>query len=173
MDSQGAPGTRVTIATRSSRNHPAEPKASWRQSVLFLASGATLVLAGGFAAAAGGVTPSAHLSWVSAYLVLVCGSAQILLGGGQALVVFSPLRSQVVAAQFASFNLANAAVIAGTLSKLAGVLYAGSALFLMSLGLFAWATKEANLRNPLVTLSYRVALLVLAVSVPIGVVLAR
>jgi hypothetical protein len=47
------------------------------------------------------------------------------------------------------------------------------ALFLVALGLFAWATREATLRHSSVTLLYRVALLVLAVSVPIGVLLAR
>jgi hypothetical protein len=110
---------------------------------------------------------------MSAYLVLVCGSAQILLGGGQAMVVLSPPRFRVVAAQFASFNLTNAAVIAGTLSRLAGVLYAGSALFVVALGLFAWSTREASARGSLFTLAYRVALMVLAVSVPIGVLLAH
>jgi hypothetical protein len=48
--------------------------------MLFVASGAVFVLAGCFAAAADGVTASPHLSWASAYLVLVCSSAQIVLG---------------------------------------------------------------------------------------------
>jgi hypothetical protein len=75
--------------------------------------------------------------------------------------------------QFAAFNLANAAVLAGTLSRVAGVLDGGSVLFLVAIGLFAWATRKVGLRNCWVTLLYRVALLVLAVSATIGVLLAR
>jgi hypothetical protein len=149
--------------------HPTPP---WHW-ILFVASGAVFIVAGGFAAAANGVTPSPHLSWASAFLVLVCGSAQIVLGGGQVLVVSSPPRACLVVLQFAAFNLANAAVLAGTLSRVAGVLDAGSVLFLVAIGLFAWATREAGLRDCSVTLLYRAALLVLAVSATIGVRLAR
>jgi hypothetical protein len=145
----------------------------WRLSTPFVASGAASVLAGGFVAAAGGVAPSPHLSWASAYLVLVSGSAQLLLGGGQALLASCPLRSGLVAWQFAAFNLANAAVLAGTLSGTKGVLDAGGVIFLVALGLFAWATKEPSGRHRSLAFVYRVGLLVLAVSVPIGVFLAR
>jgi hypothetical protein len=43
----------------------------------------------------------------------------------------------------------------------------------VALGLFAWATKEAGLSHRSVAPVYRAALLVLAVSVPIGVLLAH
>ena len=75
--------------------------------------------------------------------------------------------------QFAVLNLANAAVLTWTLSRVTGLLDAGSVLFLVAIGLFAWATREASLRDCSVTLLYRVALLVLAVSATIGVLLAR
>lgn len=142
------------------------------QWMLFVVAGAVLILAGGFAAAIDGVTPSPHLSWASAYLVLVCGSAQIVLGGGQALINSTRSRPHLVAYQCATFNLANAAVLAGTLSGLSVVLDTGSALFLLALGLFAWGTKKANSHHT-VTFFYRTALFVLGVSVPIGVLLAR
>jgi hypothetical protein len=61
----------------------------------------------------------------------------------------------------------------GISSRVAGVLNAGSVLFLVAIGLFAWATREAGLRDCSVTLLYRAALLVLAVSATIGVRLAR
>jgi hypothetical protein len=142
------------------------------QWMLFVVAGAILILAGGFAAAIDGVTPSPHLSWASAYLVLVCGSAQIALGGGQALINSTRSRPHLVPYQFATFNLANASVLAGTLSGLSVVLDAGSALFLVALGLFAWGTKGADSHHT-VTFFYRTALFVLGVSVPIGVLLAR
>ncbi len=143
------------------------------QWMLFVVAGAVLILAGGFAAAIDGVTPSKHLSWASAYLVLVCGSAQIVLGGGQALIDSDRPRARLVVYQFSTFNLANAAVLVGTLSRLSVVLDAGSALFLVALGLFAWATKGAISRHHAATIVYRTALFVLGVSVPIGVLLAR
>ena len=146
-------------------------KARW-QWMLFVVAGAVLILAGGFVAAIDGVTPSPHLSWASAYLVLVCGSAQIVLGGGQALINSTRARPHLVPYQFATFNLANASVLAGTLSGLSMVLDAGSALFLVALGLFAWGTNGADSHHT-VTFFYRTALLVLGVSVPIGVLLAR
>ena len=139
---------------------------------MFVVVGAVLVLAGGFVAAAGGEAPSRHLSWASAYLVLVCGSAQVLLGGGQALLARRLPGPSLVAAQFAAFNLGNAGVLAGTLSGVTGVLYAGGAVLVVALGLFAWATREAVARHRLV-IAYRAALVVLAVSVPVGGALAR
>ena len=142
------------------------------QWMLFVVAGAILILAGGFAAAIDGVTPSPHLSWASAYLVLVCGSAQIVLGGGQALINSARSRPHLVPYQFATFNLANASVLAGTLSGQSVVLDAGSALFLVALGLFAWGTQGANTHHTVIVF-YRTALLVLGVSVPIGVLLAR
>jgi hypothetical protein len=146
-------------------------KARW-QLMLFVVAGAVLILAGGFVAAIDGVTPSQHLSWASAYLVLVCGSAQIVLGGGQAVINSTRSRPHLVPYQFATFNLANTSVLVGTLSGLSVVLDAGSALFLVALGLFVWGTKGADSHH-MVTFFYRIALFVLGVSVPIGVLLAR
>lgn len=138
----------------------------------FVAAGAALVLAGGFVAAAGGEAPSKHLSWACAYLVLVCGSAQILLGGGQALIGSRHPRRALLAVQFTAFNLGNAGVLAGTLSGVAGVLYAGSGVLVVAVGLFAWGTKDAAGRH-LAVVGYRVVIVALAVSVPVGGVLAR
>lgn len=135
-----------------------------------MGAGALLVLAGGFVAAAGGEAPSRHLSWASAYLVLVCGSAQIFLGGGQAFVGSRAVPPRLAAVQLAAFNLGNAGVLAGTLSGAAPVLYAGSAVLLVALALFAWSTRSATGPRLHVTV-YRIVLVALAVSVPIGGVL--
>ena len=78
-------------------------------------------------------------------------------------------RQYLVPYQFATFNLANASVLVGTLSV---VLDAGSALFLVALELFAWGTRVSDSHH-MITLFDRTALLVLGVSVPIGVLLAR
>lgn len=138
----------------------------------FVAAGAALVLAGGFVAAAGGEAPSRHLSWACAYLVLVCGSAQVFLGGGQALIASRPPRPLVRAAQFGAFNLGNAGVLAGTLSGVTGVLGVGSAVLVVALGLFAWATRD-TVGPRLRVVVYRLVLVALAVSVPVGGALAH
>ncbi len=130
------------------------------------------VLAGGLVAAAGGEAPSRHLSWASAYLVLVCGLAQVFLGGVQFLAT-TPSSPPLLAWQSVTFNLGNAGVLAGTLSGFWPVLDVGGAVLLVSLGLFAWATRSLDGRWPLLGAAYRVALVLLAVSVPIGCVLAR
>lgn len=50
----------------------------------FIATGGTLVVAGGLVAAVNSAAPFAHGSWLAAYLVLVGGVAQIALGVGAA-----------------------------------------------------------------------------------------
>ncbi|MGH8989459.1 MAG: hypothetical protein ACRDXC_12840 [Acidimicrobiales bacterium] len=138
----------------------------------FVVAGAVLVLAGGMVAAAGGEAPSRHLSWASAYLVLVCGATQIFLGGGQAMLVRQPAR-RLVLAQLVTFELGNACVLVGTLSGVHGVLYAGSATLFVSLAMFAWSTRAATLRPRLFVIAYRALVVLLAVGVPAGSVLAR
>jgi hypothetical protein len=132
--------------------------------------GALLVLAGGFVSAAGGEAPSRHLSWACAYLVLVCGSAQIFLGGGQELVGSRPVPPRLAGLQLLAFNLGNAGVLVGTLADVAAVLFAGSAVLVVALALFAWATRNAA-GPPLRVAVYRVVLVALAVSIPVGAVL--
>ena len=136
----------------------------------FVGIGSLLVLAGGFVAAAGGEAPSRHLSWACAYLVLVCGSAQIFLGGGQALVGSRPVSPRLAAVQLSAFNLGNAGVLVGTLTDVTGVLYAGSAVLVAALALFAWSTRSTTGSRLQVAL-YRGVLVVLAVSIPVGGVL--
>ncbi|MGH9105408.1 MAG: hypothetical protein ACRDZX_06140 [Acidimicrobiales bacterium] len=169
-----------TVSTR--RLESAEPHEAWpvsagpastRAWLPFVAVGALLVLAGGLVSAAGGEDPSRHLSWASAYLVLVCGLAQVFLGGGQALLAPAPPHRGLLVGEVAVLNLANAAVIVGTLAGVAAALWAGSALFLVALSLFAWVTREAVLRYRPGLVAYRVVLVVLAASVPVGSVLGH
>lgn len=145
----------------------ADSTSSW---LPFVIAGAASVLAGGFLAAAGGEAPSRHLSWACAYLVLVCGSAQIFLGGGRVLVATRLPAPKVVAWQLGTFNLGNAGVLAGTLLATPVLLYVGSALLVTALVLFAWDTRGAA--QPGIRLViYRLGVIALAVSVPIGAIL--
>ncbi len=140
---------------------------------LFVTVGIICVLAGGLVAAAGGEAPSRHLSWAAAYLVLVCGLAQGLLGAGQFLVAADSPTPRMVAWELVAFNLGNAGVVAGTLAGVLPALDVGSAVLLGSLGLFAWATRTSSGGGRLLIVAFRAALVLLALSVPIGVVMAR
>lgn len=144
-----------------------------RARVLFVAASVVAVLAGGLVAAAGGEAPSHHLSWAAAYLVLVCGLAQAFLGAGQFALTPGPPSTRVLAWQFAAFNVGNAGVLAGTLSGFLPVLDAGSVVLLVSLGTFYWSTRKATARRRLAAVAYRTLVVLLAVSVPVGAVLAR
>ena len=155
----------------SFRTSPVIPPTRW---MLFVVAGGVLILAGGFCAAIDGVAPSQHLAWASAYLVLVCGSAQIMLGGGENSSSTRHGRVRVLFGyEFTAFNVANAAVLVGTLLRLSIVLDVGSIFFLVALGLFAWATRGTVTHNRSVRFVYRAVILVLGVSVPVGVLLAH
>lgn len=141
---------------------------------LFGGAATVAVAAGGFVAAAGGVAPTRHLSWATAYLVLVWGLCQAVLGIGQFLVAprtSSPAR--VVTWQFVTFNLGNAGVLVGTLAGYTFVLDAGSAVLLVALALFTWATRSVAGGPRMAILAYRAVLIVLVASVPAGIVLAH
>jgi|GEM_PF-6103873 len=60
-----------------------------------------------------------------------------MLGGGKVLVDVARPSARLVGYEFTAFNVANAAVLAGTLSRLSIVLDVGSMFFLVALSLFA------------------------------------
>jgi hypothetical protein len=64
-----------------------------RSTVRFLASASVLIVAGGAVAAVNSAAPFGHGSWLAAYLVLVGGVSQVVLGAGRlAFVRLDPLR---------------------------------------------------------------------------------
>lgn len=73
--------------------------------------------------------------------------------------------------QLVSFNLGNAGVLAGTLASAPLVLYAGSALLVTALVLFAWDTRGARVKQGKVLVIYRLGIIALAASVPVGATL--
>lgn len=157
LDDLGAPATR-------------QPTRPWLPSLI---AGGACVLAGGFVAAAGGESPSRTLSWACAYLVLVCGSAQIFLGEGRVLVATRPPAPTIIAWELGTFNVGNAGVLAGTLLEAPIAVYAGSAFLGAALGMFAWATRSALARPGKELVIYRLGIIALAVSVPVGAILGR
>lgn len=144
----------------------------------FTVSGVLCVIAGGLVAAVTASSPTEHGTWAAAYLVLVCGVAQAGLGLGQALFTAST-SAPVVAVQFVGWNVGNAAVLVGTLAGLTALVDLGGGLLVVTLGLLARGLIPAAgvcrvagaLRCCLY--GYRLLVLLLLVSIPVGLILAR
>ncbi len=137
--------------------------------------GAVFVILGGLVAAVTGPLALPRGSWLAAYLVLVCGVPQYLIGRGT-------LRPGVLRAGWPSlvaWNAGNAAVIVGTLLTAPYVVDVGGVLLLLVLV----ALLVSLLRRRPAVGERRAAgvrrwlligfLLALTVSIPIGLVLAH
>lgn len=156
----------------------ADALAERRRALLpFAVIGTLCVVAGGLVAAATAVAPTRHGAWAAAYLVLVCGVAQAGLGLGQILST-SHTPTPVVAVQLVGWNLGNAAVLVGTLTGQTVVVDAGGALLVIALILLARALTPAG--GPRAASAHRGArygyatlILLLLLSIPVGLVLAR
>jgi hypothetical protein len=143
-----------------------------RSTVMFLASASVLIVAGGAVAAVNSATPFGHGSWLAAYLVLVGGVSQGILGAGRLALHAPPLTRAVPAAQLALWNIGSLAVPAGVLGDAPTLVTAGSVALLSALALFA---AEARGRRRDVrgrALAYLAIVVGLAVSVVIGSALA-
>ena len=142
--------------------------------------GVCSVVLGGLVAAVTGPLDLAHGSWLAAYLVLVGGVAQCAMGQARFRrpQVILPRRSW---AQIGCWNVGNAVVIGGTLAGEPLAVDVGSALLVIALAIAFHAARPsaeatgsaAGEMSALVGHAYRVLLLVLAVSIPVGVALAH
>lgn len=149
---------------------PISPPEQWRAAAPFAAIGSVCIVGGGLLAAVTAHAPSEHATWAVAYLVLVCGVAQVVVGAGQAALVSSARSARARWAELIAWNLGNAGVIAGTVADQLWLTVLGSALLAVSLALFLVASRGAA-RTVLVML-YRVVLVVVLISIPVGITLA-
>jgi hypothetical protein len=147
-----------------------------RELAPFVAIAVGCVIAGGLLAAVTAPAPSEHTSWATAYLVLVGGVAQAGLGLGQA--TFAGRTSpRLLAVEVGGWNVGNAAVLVGTLLDMTAVVDLGGVLLVVTLGLLARGLRPGRAR-PVAGLliwlhGYRLLVLVLVISIPVGLVLAR
>lgn len=143
----------------------------------FALIGVLCVLSGGLVAAVTAPKPTEHSTWAAAYLVLVGGVAQIGLALGQAM--FSARTStRLVAVQSVGWNVGNAAVLGGTLLGVTVLVDAGCALLVMALVLLGRGVSPAGARPAAggakwYLYGYRLLVLILLISIPVGLVLAR
>lgn len=140
--------------------------ARWRAVRPFAWLGVAAIIAGGLVAAAVAHRPVPSLVWMSAYLVLIVGVAQIVFGAGQGWLSESAPSPGWVAGEWAVFNLGNAGVIAGTLAESFWLVAAGTALFALGIALFLWGTRGGVRRGWL--LGYRALLGLIFVSSLVG-----
>ncbi|WP_033295844.1 hypothetical protein [Amycolatopsis jejuensis] len=139
----------------------------------FAILGAGCVIAGGLASAAIAPAPTPHGAWAVAYLVLVAGVAQVGLGIGQALLAPGPPSTRLIVAQVAAWNAGNAAVLTGTLTGTTPAVDIGGAILAGGLTLLILGTKGTARSHHWVRHGFRALIVVLLVSIPIGLVLAR
>lgn len=142
-------------------------------------AGACFVMLGGLVAAITAPLDLERGSWLAAYLVLVCGVAQYAMGWIQnrryAGAAGSPTS---VWLRFGGWNLGNVAVIVGTLATVPLIVEAGSFLLVLVLLTTLRATWSSGTsfgdRAPALTIwTFRILLLILIVSVPVGILLSH
>lgn len=138
--------------------------------------GAMAVVAGGILAAATASIPSQPTVWATAYLVLVVGAVQVALAIGLGLLAERPVTGAMQAWIFSLFNLGNAAVLTGTLvgGDAGGAVWIvdlGGVLLVAAMALLLYCVRGAR-RSWLLAL-YLAVVVVILVSMPIGLLLAR
>lgn len=136
------------------------------------AAGGVSIVAGGLIAAVTGPTGWDHGSWVAAFLVLVAGVAQIGVGAGQAQLAPAGPALAFTAVECVVWNASCATIIAGTLLSSPVTVSIGSALLVAALGMSMLAVRGSGGQPRLLLWSYRVLLIVLLVSIPIGIALS-
>lgn len=135
----------------------------------FVVLGAMGVVGGGLLSAALAPIASYHSSWAVAYIVLIAGVAQIVLGVSQTALTGGTVRARTVAAQAVCWNLGTAATVFGTLADVVPVLYVGAVLQVSTLVLVLYTTRHA--RAGWVAVTLRLVSVLLLISVPTGIVL--
>ncbi|GAA2111621.1 hypothetical protein GCM10009841_34540 [Microlunatus panaciterrae] len=140
--------------------------------------GACCVVLGGAVAAATGPLVLHKGSWLAAYLVLVCGVTGCAIGAMQTRVG-RPVSAVVARTQLACWVLGNAAVIAGSLAAIPGIVDGGGVLLVIALGIALHAVRPkarpsvGDVVSRSAGWAYRLLLVVVLLSVPVGLVLAH
>lgn len=133
------------------------------------------IVGGGLLAAVTAHATTQKTAWATAYIVLVSGVAQIVLGW--AMDALAPRgRSAMHWVVFAAWNLGNIGLLAGQFSGLLPLTYLGSLILVVGLVGTLVSTRHGSrggAAHPVLLWGFRIVVLVLAVSIPIGVMLAR
>lgn len=129
-------------------------------------------VAGGFVAAATAHAPTEHASWASAYLVLVGGVATLGLAVGRGFLSPERLSADRLAGELSAWVVGNALVVIGTLAGLTWLVDVGGALLVVTLALVALGVRGGRGLGWLRAV-FTALVVLLLVSIPVGLVLAR
>lgn len=147
------------------------PVQALRRALPFFVAAAVAVTAGGVLAAATASVTTQKLAWATAYVVLVGGVAQAGLGAGMGwLAQRAGMRMAWIG--FVLFNAGNIGVLAGQLAGIIALTFAGGALLVAALVVIVVATRGGGRRHPVLLWGFRAIVVILAVSIPIGLLLA-
>ncbi|MCE7483370.1 hypothetical protein LZG07_15775 [Microbacterium profundi] len=135
--------------------------------------GTASVVVGGLVSAATGPLQLAHGSWAAAYLVLVNGVGQVALGKAQEALAPRAPSPGVLVTQLAAWNGGSAAVIGGTLVRVPLIVDAGGLMLVIALSLMIRTVGGGTAGPRWARWTYRLLLIILLVSIPIGLVLAH
>jgi hypothetical protein len=150
-----------------------EGTARVRRAAPFVAIGTASIDAAGLIAGATARHPTEHEAWAVAFLVLVCGIAQIALGLGQSLLATTVPARRTIVAELVAFNAGCALVLVGTIAGLLLLTDAGGALLALALVLLFRAVGGAGVRAGWPVNLYRALIAIVLLSIPVGLVLAH
>jgi hypothetical protein len=148
----------------------------------FLIAGVACIVAGGLLAAATAYVTTQKTAWATAYIVLVGGMAQVALGA--AVAWLAPTASRHLAWwAFAGWNLGNAGVLGGQLGGVLLLTDLGTVILVAALVTVLVAARSRRRApggasglpspHPAVLWAFRGLVVLLAVTMPIGVILAH
>ena len=131
------------------------------------------VITGGLTAAVTGPLGLEHGSWSAAFQVLVGGVLQGVLGTAQHGLAARTLGRRVLLAELLTWNVGGLAVIGGTVAAAPLLVDVGGALLVVAMVLMLRAVGRRAQGSTWLLWVFRAALVVTAVSIPIGLVLAH
>jgi len=135
----------------------------------FKVLGALAIIAAGLIAAAIAYHPTKPIVWMVAYLVLVVGIVQYVLGAAQASLSARELPPAMIWGQWVLLNLGHAGVIAGTLATSLTLLLGGTVLY--DLAMVWMGLSVRNGKSGLVRIGYWLLVLAMLGSSFTGVIL--
>lgn len=97
----------------------------------------------------------------------------MVLGIGQAQLAPHRPSRRILAVECVTFNLANVAVLVGTVIGAAWIVDIGAALIVIALALFIWSVRGTGSRNRWLLYGFRAVVVIVLVTTPIGLVIAH
>ncbi|MEB3022742.1 hypothetical protein [[Mycobacterium] crassicus] len=134
----------------------------------FAVAGVGAIVAGGvLASAIAAPAPTRHGVWAVAYLVLVLGVGQLVIGAGLTLLAAEPPTPRRAAIAAAAYNVSGVAIVLGVVTDHVVVFDVGSALLFVMLAAALYGVRRSTQRGWTLW-AYRLFIAALIVSIPIG-----